>query len=134
MSIASKRWNQRNPEKVRAAVYKYRDEHRDQINAYRRKLWHSLSDEEKIARAAKRRNQAFIRRYGITVEEYDLMKAAQNGVCKLCHHPTRKLDVDHCHETGAVRGLLCMQCNHALGILGDNVEGLKRALKYVQCQ
>ena len=80
-----------------------------------------------------------MRKYGITLEQYNAMLAAQGGVCALCKMPGRfgkydKLDVDHCHETGRVRGLLCITCNHALGILGDNVEALEKAIKYLKCQ
>jgi hypothetical protein len=53
---------------------------------------------------------------GVTVEQYDAMLAAQGGGCAICgtKPKTRRLDVDHDHKTGRVRGLLCHRCNRAL--------------------
>ena len=76
--------------------------------------------------------------YGLTQEAYDALLVGQGGVCALCRRlpdlPTDRtpLVVDHDHQTGAVRGLLCDSCNSALGKLGDNEEGLMRALTYVR--
>lgn len=57
--------------------------------------------------------------YGITPEQYDMMLAAQGGGCAICHQVQRgkrKMAVDHCHETGRVRAILCYGCNRWLGI------------------
>ena len=73
-------------------------------------------------------------KYGITLEEYDEM--AKDG-CHICGKKSEgnrnkvNLNVDHDHETGKVRGVLCGLCNTGLGKLGDNVEGLTRALEYL---
>lgn len=62
-------------------------------------------------------------RYGITAEEYDRMLELQNNGCAICgketayNNGTKRLHVDHCHETGDIRGLLCSQCNTTLGHL-----------------
>jgi hypothetical protein len=60
-------------------------------------------------------------RYGLTVEEYEKMLAAQDGKCAICRNPpkTRRLSVDHDHDTGAVRQLLCHPCNHGIAHLED---------------
>jgi len=74
------------------------------------------------------------RKYGLTVEEYDAMLAAQGGVCAICRRPPRDgsaLHVDHDHATGEVRGLLCFTCNNALGDLGDEVERAVQVLAYL---
>ncbi len=57
------------------------------------------------------------RKYGLTVKDYARMLEEQGGTCKLCSKPPngKALDVDHDHETGAVRGLLCSYCNRQLG-------------------
>ena len=73
-------------------------------------------------------------RYGITVDEYDELEKAQGGVCKICQRPEtqrKRLAVDHCHTTGAVRGLLCTTCNAAIGHLLDDPEIIRRAADYV---
>ena len=60
--------------------------------------------------------------------------AAENeSICHCCggtHH--KSLVVDHCHDTGNYRGWLCEPCNFAIGHLGDNIEGVKKAVKYLE--
>lgn len=73
------------------------------------------------------------RSYGITVEQYESMLAAQGGVCAICGGPQtgKNWHVDHDHETGEVRGILCHGCNHALGGARDNPDTLIAAAKYL---
>lgn len=69
-------------------------------------------------------------RYGMTAQEYDLLLESQNGQCAMCGTDNpgpvrtggvdRKFSVDHDHETGKVRAILCSKCNTGLGMLGDN--------------
>lgn len=68
--------------------------------------------------------------YGITVDEYDEMLADQGGVCAICGEAptTKRLAVDHDHETGELRGLLCVPCNAALGVLEDNLDAVSEYL------
>ena len=77
-------------------------------------------------------------KYGITGEEYELLLAAQGGVCYICRaRPvSKRLAVDHDHDLGftreAVRGLLCRRCNHRLlGSAHDETTILKRAIDYL---
>ncbi len=73
--------------------------------------------------------------FGIGIERYDDMLAAQSGVCAICGSTCssgRNLAVDHCHETGRIRGLLCGNCNKALGLLGDDPDRLVRAVEYLK--
>jgi len=56
-----------------------------------------------------------LKRYGITIEQYNEMVANQNGLCKMCGTKPTQLHVDHDHNTGEVRGLLCVSCNVHLG-------------------
>lgn len=83
--------------------------------------------------ASKARVQNLRRRYGIGVEAYEALLAAQNGKCAICGRlpRMRRLAVDHDHQTGRIRGLLCMPCNMALGKLGDDVAGVTKALNYL---
>lgn len=72
-------------------------------------------------------------RYGITLKDYDKMFDDQGGCCDICGEiPFRhSLQVDHCHETGKVRALLCRNCNTALGHFKDNPIRMLKAAKYV---
>lgn len=76
------------------------------------------------------------RRYGITVEEYDRLLAAQGGACAICEGPpgarAKYFHVDHCHDTGTIRGLLCRDCNQGIGSLRDRSDLLRAAITYLQ--
>lgn len=83
------------------------------------------------------KRQSLRRHYGITLEHYNELLAKQDGRCGICrtdsprgHHNT--FNVDHDHETGLIRGLLCWDCNSAVGKLGDTAEALERALVYLK--
>jgi recombination endonuclease VII len=71
-------------------------------------------------------------RHGLTVAGYEELVAQQNGRCLLCRQPTVAFHVDHDHETGLVRGLLCQACNRGLGFFGDDPELLLAAADYVR--
>ena len=73
-------------------------------------------------------------RFGITPEKYWSMHADQEGLCAICHKEQcvgTKLDVDHDHETGKVRGLLCRHCNTGIGLLKDSIYLIGKALSYL---
>ncbi len=84
------------------------------------------------------RKQHLKRTYGITPEEYDAMLEKQHGSCAICEAETAGssrsniyFSVDHCHTTGAIRGLLCHQCNTALGLIKDNPQTLAKMISYL---
>lgn len=70
-------------------------------------------------------------RYGVTPEQVECMKEAQGFVCDICKQTPSTWHIDHCHNTNIVRGLLCGQCNMALGLMKDNPERLKKAIDYL---
>lgn len=79
--------------------------------------------------------------YGITLEEYASLLDKQGGVCAICHRPERakmkngkrlRLAVDHDHNTGKIRGLLCGPCNRSLGAVGENIKILKATISYLE--
>jgi hypothetical protein len=71
-----------------------------------------------------------ITRYALSREQRAVLEQQQEGLCAICRGRLR-LVVDHDHQTGVVRGLLCNGCNMGLGALGDTVESLERALRYL---
>jgi hypothetical protein len=75
------------------------------------------------------------RQYGITLAQYDEMCAEQDGKCAICGNKDevegRRLAIDHCHDSGKIRGLLCGKCNRGLGLFYDNQELLKNAISYL---
>lgn len=107
-----------------------------------------VSNKRKKANAAharanrnKRRSYMLNHNYGLTEEQYNLMFEAQNGVCAICKQSEKRkspynvdfsLAVDHCHETGKIRGLLCTNCNKGLGNLKESVSNLIAAAEYIK--
>lgn len=88
-------------------------------------------------RASKaRRHERLVRvRYGLAAGEYAALKAAQGGTCAICQRArgtTKNLSVDHNHQTGEVRGLLCDPCNQMLGHMRDEPASLRRAIAYLE--
>lgn len=82
----------------------------------------------------KGRDSRFKYVYGITHAQYDNVLLSQNGCCAICDEPSKEgqlLCVDHNHDTGIVRGLLCKQCNFAIGLLKDSVSRLEKAKQYL---
>lgn len=71
------------------------------------------------------------RRYGLSLEDYNTLIKQQEGKCKVCSEYTETLQVDHCHQTNTIRGLLCLNCNTALGKLQENPLIIQRAKEYV---
>lgn len=81
------------------------------------------------------RRQKMLRNYGITLEQYDAMLALQGGGCACCgtsENGEKPLFIDHDHATGAIRGILCHDCNAGIGALGDSIDGVRRALSYLE--
>ena len=87
------------------------------------------------AGSGRHRGHVLKKLYGISLEEYEALLDSQDGVCAICKETPRNnrfLGVDHDHDTGRVRGLLCTTCNVGLGALHDSVEILRSALAYLE--
>ena len=73
--------------------------------------------------------------YGVSEEQWTEMKIRQDNRCAICSKHAdengQELAIDHCHDTGKVRGLLCRECNLALGYLDDNINLFANAIKYL---
>lgn len=96
---------------------------RDRARRQREKL----TDEQK-------RDIDLKQRYGISLDDYNILFAAQNGLCAICKEKgsERGLFVDHNHETGKVRGLLCDNCNVGIARLKENGNILENAMNYLE--
>lgn len=78
--------------------------------------------------------------YGVSIEELETLLAAQGGMCAICGGPATRVPrsanlrfvVDHDHETGKVRGLLCGNCNAGLGQFKESIENMEKAVRYLQ--
>lgn len=72
------------------------------------------------------------RYYNLSNEEYTSMKLKQNGHCLICDKKHDKLNIDHCHANGKVRGLLCSNCNKGLGFFQEDINLLLKAITYLK--
>lgn len=77
------------------------------------------------------REQKLKKRYGISEADYNKLLTRQRGRCGICLR-YRKLVVDHCHTKGGVRGLLCSNCNSALGLFEENPRFFAQAVQYLK--
>lgn len=94
--------------------------------------WRCAKADDAYNRAPRNRpNQDRFRKYGISEDIFKDMWQAQGNKCAICSLPCNPV-VDHCHETGLVRGLLCATCNSALGMFKDSLDSLRKAIAYLQ--
>jgi|694.fasta_scaffold41796_19 hypothetical protein len=110
-----------NTEDKRKYYREYRRKYRLRNSSQERESQKRYRDNNKD----KRKNGMLLWRFNITLEEYQVLFETQGGVCKICNNPEtakknkseelRMLAVDHDHNTGKVRGLLCARCNVQLG-------------------
>lgn len=111
--LAADKERRERPEVKKREVQRRKQHRKDHPEVYRLR-----SKKEKLAK------------HGLTIEDYERLLAEQRGGCALCGS-TDRLCVDHDHETGRVRGILCFKCNTAIGMLGDSAAGLRRAFEYL---
>ena len=155
----AKEWDAKNPEKRKAIRTKYQQANQEAINAKRRayraanrekldaykRQWEKDNPEIlSMQRARKRIKDMNVRQniqlrhhYDITLDAYNEVLAAQGGVCVICQEfnvteRSNRLVVDHDHESGVLRGLLCHRCNCGLGYFKDNVALVSRAIAYLE--
>lgn len=137
-----KQWRLDNKERWDAINAKSREKNRDRTREKQKERYHAtkhlakpFTEEQKVRRAINNRRFLLMREYGITPEDFNMMHENQKGLCAICNKPElvkANLAVDHDHNTGKVRGLLCSTCNHALGAFGDSVELLHKAIAYLE--
>jgi len=95
-----------------------------------------LDFHERAAIALRERLEKYAKvTYGLQIDHYDEMLASQKGLCAICGGPPpahTRLVIDHSHQTGMVRGLLCNRCNVGLGFFRENQSSLANAIQYLQ--
>lgn len=114
---AHRKWYAKNKRRAYDISMAWRNKHREAYRSWQKNYTHQIR--------TKRRNYLLLRTYGITTQEYEARLKKQGHVCACCgtHTPGHKgkFVVDHCHLSGKVRGLLCNNCNQALGLMRDSI-------------
>jgi DNA-directed RNA polymerase subunit RPC12/RpoP len=109
-----------------------RQYYKDHAEQYKEncRIWRSNNPEK--TKASGRKSE--LRKYGLTPDKYDTMLAEQQFKCAICGSDGngKRLHVDHCHTTNAVRGILCSYCNHMLGHARDNPTILLAGAQYLE--
>jgi hypothetical protein len=88
----------------------------------------------KIHLKIKDKNTKYLKyKYNITKEYFESLYLLQNNECAICKNKflEHMIDIDHSHKTNKIRGLLCPNCNAGLGLLGDNLNFLQKAIEYL---
>ncbi len=110
--------------KCKTCCNKIHGEYRRRTGYDKRRYWKNPAGE---------RERHLIRKYGVTLADYEEMLRDQDGRCAVCGKiQERAFDVDHDHKTGKVRGLLCTSCNRMLGHSGDSPELLIAGADYLR--
>lgn len=133
-ALKYKYWSETRKELARARERKRYAENRDQILAD-----HKQAVQDPVYRDAVR-NSKRKSKYGVSSDSVQARLKKQNGVCAICGHLETRcqngriqaLAVDHDHQTGKFRGLLCSACNSALGLMQDSPEIMQRAADYLK--
>ncbi|CAK0741591.1 Endonuclease VII domain-containing protein [Azospirillaceae bacterium] len=125
---------QKEKEKLDRAKCRERD--KEKINLKNKQRY----KENKTVILNSNRVQRLKSKYNINEEKHNILIALQNNLCAICYRPeksknsngiTKRLAIDHSHKSGMVRGLLCQTCNHAIGLLEENVLFLENAIAYL---
>lgn len=113
MHTVQKKWRDSNKEKIKAYLKKYRAKNKAQVHSYH-----------------------LFKKYGLTYADKMALLAKQGNVCAVCGSPDPGnkygWQVDHCHKTNKVRGVLCNGCNIALGACKESVDTLTKLIEYVK--
>jgi hypothetical protein len=117
-------------EEAKLVKQNYEKENKNKIKDYWKEYNSNTNLKEKL------KEKHLKKTYNLTLNELELLKEKQNYCCAICetheNDCSRKtLFVDHNHNTGEIRGLLCSQCNSALGLMYDDVSLLKNAINYL---
>ena len=113
---------------------KWKEENRDYVRENAKENYHKD--------VVTKRKKELARKKGLRLEEYDQMVKACDGKCHICGKEEKRkgragfvssnLSIDHCHNTGKIRGLLCHDCNTGIGKLKDDTELMMKAIEYLR--
>lgn len=124
-------------EEKREYARAYREKNKDRLIAWRKENYERYREKNaEYNRIYRERNKEEISKkkrlstYGISSDEYDALNSS--GSCHICGGYLKKPYVDHCHETGKVRGILCQVCNSGIGMFRDSPEILRAAIDYLE--
>ena len=137
--IASQKWRKKYPNKVKEYNEKYRKENVEKRKEYylrtrdkRIEYTKRYSREHRKELNLRNRKRVLKKYYGLSVEDYQVKFDNQKGLCAICgNSQIKNLVVDHNHQTGKVRGLLCRSCNLALGNLKESLKSAEGLVKYI---
>lgn len=131
LAVKKRQWRLDNIERISAVDKAYRNANKDRLNDLT-KIW-KKANPDKTARME--RKSMLKKKYGMSLEDYDNLLYSQNHSCAICltHQSDlrRILVVDHDHATNSVRGLLCNECNRAIGLMKDDEDILYNAASYL---
>ena len=118
-----------NPEPYKARTRQWQQENAERYAENQRRF------KESGRKAVASRKSHLKRKYGMTLEDYDRLLEQQGGGCAVCGRPPREdisLHVDHDHDTGHIRGILCFRCNNGIGDFGHDLALLEAAAAYLR--
>ena len=142
LNAQSREWRIQNPEKAKAAIARWKENNLAYYEAQQAASYMAHRQERLASRKAYKAKNAEVvlaqrlEKYRLSPAAFQKMVTEQHGVCKICGGPPigghKRLSVDHDHSTGRVRGLLCGNCNAALGLLQEKTEILQKAIAYLK--
>lgn len=142
-----KAYYRENTEERKSQIAAWQRLHPDRIKAYYKKHqaahyaksreWAAAHPDENRTYKRESMQRKRLKNYGLSQQELEAMIARSGGKCDLCERefgtePGTQRCIDHCHETGTVRGLLCFSCNVALGHFRDSPDIIHSAIEYLQ--
>lgn len=138
-----KEWRINNKEELKAYQKVYAKKYTDRIRTdpVLKEKVRKYQKEWREKNQSRARSSYYIRFYGITYEQAETLFKSQKGLCAICYKPLNFSsgrrghdgpNIDHCHKTGKVRGVLCAHCNNMLGCAKDNLKTLSSAISYLK--
>lgn len=136
--ICAMRYHYAHREAILKRMRQHRLNHLEEARAYDRERYKKRCKKLREAACLRRRTNPQKTRdtrlrsmYGLSLLDFQKLSKKQKDACAICYRKV-KLCVDHCHQTGIVRGLLCTRCNRLLGMIQDSVKELRSAIRYLQ--